>query len=461
MDGDAMKILLIQPPNREESMTELYPEGYAKKARSVLPPLGLLSLASHLKKRHDVVVLDMILTGQTVQDLPNILHTVKPDIIGITAIIGLWSSALRIIRAIKNLNPIIPVVVGGPNVTYYPEETFCHKEIDYLIVGCGQKPLMSLCDQLACGKSGEGIENCFAQGFRYDRFDVVYSKEYELDKFPFPDRTFTPYRQYAVPFCPENPSTTMITSMGCPYRCAFCTTARPPVQIRTPQEIVEEMSTIHKLGIKSVLFQDELFTASDKRVREVCESLINSDIRLHWTIKSRIDRILPWMPELMKKAGCFNIHFGIESGNDVTLKRMKKGYTCDKIRNTIDVVRNAGLAVTGNFMLAYPGESAADIYQTIDFAKELNLNISQFSLTIDSPGSALFEEAIKVGRRTHNYLSEYVKHPDPANSGLPTVLFAASDRFSQEELHAFLEKAYQSTKTLYDITKEGALTESD
>ena len=449
-----MKVLLIQPSNKEEAMTGLYPKDYTSKARSVFPPLGLLSLAGYLKKRHEVVVLDMILSGQTDRDLPEILKDIKPDVVGVTAIIGLWSSALRIFKAIKNLDPSIHTVVGGPNATYFPEETLCHKEIDYLIVGNGQKPFMELCDSLEKGKIGEGIGNCFIQGSTYSGGYIVYTKEYGLDKFPFPDRTFTPYMQYTVPFCPENPSTTMITSMGCPYRCKFCTTARPPLMIFSAEKIVEELEVIFKLGIRSVLFQDELFTVSKRRVKEVCEVLIDRGIHLHWTMKSRIDGIQLWMPELMKKAGCFNIHFGIESGNDDTLMRMKKGYTTDIIKETVKFVKEAGLSVTGNFMLAYPGECEEDILQTIDFAKELDLSVSQFSLTIDSPGSELFEEAIKVGRRTHNYLSEYVRHPDPDNSNLPTVLFSASDRFSQDELNAFLEKAYSSTKTLFDLNRD-------
>ncbi len=393
----------------------------------------------------------MIVSGQTDQDLPGLLKTIKPDMVGVTAIIGLWSSALKIVRKVKSYDPSIHTVVGGPNVTYYPQETFSHKEIDYIIVGNGQKPLMDLCDQLENGKIGEGIENCYVQNSYYNRFDCVYSKDYDINKFPYPDRTFVPYEQYIVPFCPENPSTTVITSMGCPFKCAFCTTARPPVQLCSVESIVDEMEEIQKLGIRSILFQDELFTLHKKRIKIICEELINRDVRLHWTIKSRIDTIQPWMPELMKKAGCFNIHFGIESGNDTTLKRMNKGYTRTKILNTVEIVKKAGLSCTGNFMLAYPGESEKDILQSIDFTKELNLDISQFSLTIDSPGSQLFEEALKVGRRNKDYLSEFVKHPDPDNSDLPLELFSSSDHFSQSELQSFLDKAYASTKTLFDI----------
>ncbi len=446
-----MEILLIQPPNIQESMTGLYPRGYAKKARSIFPPLGLLSLASFLKERHDVHVLDMILSDQSEHDLPELLKEIKPDIVGVTIVIGLWPSALRIFRKVKSIDSSIVTVAGGPNVTYYTQETYSHKEIDYLIVGNGQKPLMELCDQLENGKNGEEIVNCFVRDSHYSKFDCIFSEDYHIDKFPYPDRTFTPYNQYTVPFCPDNPSTTMITSMGCPFRCAFCTTTRPPIQILSTEAIVEEMEEIQQLGIRSILFQDELFTLHPKRCKSVCEELINRDLQLNWTMKSRIDTIQPWMPELMKKAGCFNIHFGIESGNDKTLKRMNKGYTREKIMKTVEMVKKEGLSCTGNFMLAYPGESEKEILESIDFAKELDLDVSQFSLTIDSPGSQLFSEALEAGRITKDYLSEFVKHPDPENSGLPTELFSAADRFSEKELKSFLEKAYASTKTLYNV----------
>lgn len=448
-----MKVLLIQPPNKEEATTAFLPKGYAK-ARSVIPPLGLLALAAFIKTRHDAIVLDMILNQQTYDDLVTEISRIKPDIVGVTANIGLWSSALKIFKVVKSIDSSIRTVVGGPNATYYPEETLCHKEIDFLIVGNGQKPLMELCDQLENKQSGAGIDNCYIQGCSYESYQVKYSAEHALDKFPHPDRTFTPYMEYSVPFCPENPTTTMITSTGCPYKCAFCTTARPPVLIRTTESIIRELEEIHAMGIRSVLFQDELFTANIKRVKEICESLIERDIRLNWTMKSRIDRIQPWMPDLMKRAGCFNIHFGIESGNNKTLQRMNKGYTREKVKETVEFVKNSGLSATGNFMLAYPGETREDIHSTIEFAKELGLNISQFMLTIDSPGSELFRDAVRSGRRTHDYLSDYVRHPDPDSSGLPTSLFSASDHFSEDELKSFLEAAYASTKTLFDMNQE-------
>ena len=422
-----MRVLLIQPPDKGDGMTRLYPRGYTEKARSVLPPLGLLSLAAHLKQRHDVYVVDMDLPGYSVETvLPGLLQSFNPDIVGVTAVIGLWASALDVLRMAKKCDPTIYTVVGGPNPTYYPEETLSHEDVDYVIVGNGQKPLMTLCDKIESSQFGEKIENCFIRGVPHDSFDCIYSQEYNTNKFPYPDRRFTQYQLYHVPFCPENPTTTAITSMGCPYRCIFCTQNRPPIQKRTIGSILDEMEDIQRLGIKSILFQDELLTLNKHRVKELCEGIIDRKIQLHWSAKSRVDKIRPWMPSLMKKAGCFNIHFGIESGNDATLARMDKCYVRMDVLEAVIAVKTAGLSCTGNFMLAYPGETEVDILNTIAFAKTLDLDVSQFSLTIDSPGSLLFEQARDAGRVYGDYFSDYTAHPDPANSGIPLEHFSFS-----------------------------------
>lgn len=444
-----MKVLLIQPPNTQIIRTA-YPNDYDAKARSSLPPLGLLYLSGYLKKRHDVKVVDMILSDYTDKDLQYIIENFNPDMVGLPAIIGLWASTIKILRQIKSLDPEIYTVVGGPNTTQYPAETLCNKEIDFLIMGSGQKPLMALCDQLDSGGDGSGIDNCYLQKESYEQFNIVFTKEYEIDNFPFPDRRAVPFIEYIVPFCPDNPTTTMITSMGCPFKCAFCSTNRPPVQYRSTESIINEMEEIAGMGIKSILFQDELFNLNRKRVEETCDELIERNIGLHWSIKSRIDTTKSWMPELMKKAGCFNVHFGIESGNDATLKRMKKGYTSEQISSTIKYVKDAGLSCTANFMLAYPGETEEDIYQNIKFAQELDLDLVQYSLTLDAPGSELFNEAQKGNRRIEDNWRKFTRNPD--NIELMEEQFSALDSFSSEQLTGFLKEAYANSRTLYDIT---------
>lgn len=441
-----MKLLLIHPPNTKEVPIG-YPRNYSTKARSHLPPLGLLYLAGYLQQYHEVKVLDMMVSKADFEGLSEVLERFQPDIVGITSIIGLWPSVLDVLRTVKQYNPSIQTVVGGPNATQYPVETLSHSNVDYVIVGIGQEPLVQLCNHLEQGKTGEGITNCYRRKKSYVHYHPTYLPDYHLDNFPFPDRTVLPSHHYNIEFCPENPTTTMITSIGCPFKCAFCDCNKQRVQMRSAEKVVDEMEAIELIGIRSILFQDELFTIKPERVRAICEGIIKRKIRLNWSVKSRIDCIRPWMPELMKKAGCFNIHFGIESGNDATLARMKKGYTVAQVREAVKIVKDADLSCTGNFMLAYPGEDEKDVRQTIAFAKELHLDLAQFSLTLDLPNTELFLEAVQAGRRHGNPWSEFVKHPERVE----LVEMFASDRFSSEKLFEFLDEAYACTRTLFDM----------
>jgi radical SAM superfamily enzyme YgiQ (UPF0313 family) len=437
-----MKVLLIQPPYNKAIALGCR-RGYSEEARSPLPPLGLLYLAGHLKKNHDVKVLDMTLPNQKLSDAIRS----GPDIIGIPSLIGLWPTVVDIFNLVKYINPFIHTVVGGPNATQYPEETLTFKNIDFLITGLGQFPMMELCNQLEKGQSGEGIENCYVQGKKYDSYRTGYP--HELDDFEFPNREVTPFKEYYVGFCPENPTTTMITSMGCPFRCAFCNVHNQHLEIRSAESVVDEIEAIQRMGIKSILFNDELFTLIPNRVREICEGLIKRKIKIHWSIKSRIDCIQDWMPALMKGAGCFNIHFGIESGNNSTLERMKKGYDTEEIVDAVLMVKASGLSCTANFMLGYPGESEKHIRNTIAFAKSLDLDLAQYSITMDIPNTELFDEAIASQRLHMNHWSEFTKNPERTD-----LVEMFSSELPREKLLELLDEAHSSTKTLYDINPE-------
>lgn len=439
-----MKVLLIQPPYNN-AIPFACKRNYSEEARSPLPPLGLLYLAGHLKKNHDVKVLDMALPGQ--DKLESILANFQPDLVGIPSLINLWPTVIDILNLVKRLHPQIRTVVGGPNATQYPEETLSCENIDFLITGLGQFPLMELCNQLEKGQSGEGIENCYVQGIKYGSYDTKYS--HKIDDFEFPDREATSFKEYYAGFCPENPTTTMITSMGCPYKCAFCDVHNQHLEIRSAEKVLDEIETIQKLGIKSTLFNDELFTLIPNRVREICESLIERKIKIHWSAKSRIDCIQPWMPPLMEKAGCFNVHFGIESGNNSTLERMKKGYNTAQVVDAVVMVKASGLSCTGNFMLGYPGESEKDICNTIVFAKALDLDLAQFVITVDVPNTELFDEAVASGRCHGNHWSEFTKNPERTD----LVEMFSSD-LPREKLLEFLDVAHRTTRTLYNIGVE-------
>jgi len=441
-----MKVLLIQPPN-DKAIPLGCKRDYSEEARSPLPPLGLLYLVGHLKKNHDVKVLDMALPNGYFEKMLSTIDIFKPDIIGVPTLIGLWPTVIKILNLVKDEYPFIRTVVGGPNATQYPEETLTCKNIDFLITGLGQSPLMELCNQLEKGQSGKGIENCYVQWEKYDNYNTIYS--HKLDELEFPDREATPFNQYYVGFCPENPTTTMITSMGCPFKCAFCDVHNEHLEIRSVEKVVDEIEVIQKMGIKSILFEDELFTLIPSRVKKICEGLIERKIGVHWSIKSRIDCVQPKILELMKKAGCFNVHFGIESGNNTTLLKMKKGYNTYQVEHVVKTVKDVGLSCTGNFMLGYPGEDEKDIRNTIAFAKFLNLDLSQFSITMDIPNTELFDEAVLSGRRSGDPWSEFTKNPERTD-----LVEMFSSELPSEKLLELLDEAHSKTRTLYNIGVE-------
>ena len=427
-----MRVLLIQPPYSDKISLGCA-RNYSTEARSPLPPLGLLYLAGHLKKNHDVKVLDMPLSKQSIYQLESTISDFEPDLIGVSVLINSWPVVIDILNWVKWVHPEIVTVVGGSNVTQYLTETISHENVDFAIAGLGQFPLMELCNRLDKDKSG------------------AYCSFYpsKIDDFEFLDREATPFNEYFVGFCPENPTTTMISSTGCPFHCAFCDVHNQQIEIRDADHVVDEMEAISRMGIRSILFNDELFTIDPRRVKQICKSLIERKVKVHWSVKSRIDCIQSWILELMREAGCFNIHFGIESGNDFTLDRMKKGFSVSQIRYAVQAVKDVGMSCTGNFMLGYPGESEEDILNTIDFAKSLNLNLSQFSITMDTPNTELFDEAVAFGRRHGDHWREFTRHPERTD-----LVEMFSSELSREKLFELLDEAHSNTRTLYNIGVE-------
>lgn len=444
-----MKILLVNPHETNEiKMTK------SVEARDNLVPLGLLYIAAALKVEHDVKVVDMALLNLSTSDLPEMLDEFQPDLIGITCVITLWGTALELVQTAKSHAPDVITVVGGPNVSKYPAETLAHKEIDYIIVGSGQKPMLELCRKLERNEDDITIRNCFSNSKVYLDFPVLNTEEYHLDNFSFPDRAALPYKRYHASITAENPTTSMISSMGCPYRCAYCSSRiEQAFQLRKESLVVDEMSEIEQLGIKSTFFQDELFTLTEKRVKTICEDILHRGINLRWMLKARTDSIKPRMIDIMKKAGCMNIHFGIESGNDITLQRMRKGYNANKVKEVISMVKSSGLQCSGNFMLAYPGEQEDDVLRTIEFAASLELDMTHFGITYAIPMTELYYEGVKAGRHSgQDPWAEYTRNPFNQESKNLFKIYA-SDTFSDEQRNKFLDIAYSSCTTLFDLKK--------
>ena len=448
-----MKILLINPP-QEKEVTFAVPDDYDKKARSHNPPLGLMYLYSYMSPKYDVTIIDMSAKEMNIADISAILDQHKPHVVGITCVISKWPAVMELAKLIRahKYSPI--VVVGGVNPSLYTFETLQCKDINYVIRGFGQVPFMLLCDAIwnrpRDGSPMPHIENCFTRDNYPERITGTFTFA-DLDLYPLPNRTVLCSRDYDMPYSPENPTTPILTSLGCPHKCAFCQCRTfKPLTIRAADKVVDEMQEIQNLGFKSLSVQDELFAMSSRRIHDICSRMSARGINLHWGIRARANPLTMDSLELMKKTGCYNVHMGIESGCPRTLERMNKKTTIAQIKESVRRIKEVGLSRSASFMLGYPGETKEEILETIQFAQDLDLNSCQFYVTIPSFGTDLYKEWQRHSGYTGDILSDFTLNPDGVKWG-DTI---ASDLFSKQEMIEFSNLAYSKTNNLYKI-KQG------
>jgi radical SAM superfamily enzyme YgiQ (UPF0313 family) len=217
----------------------------------------------------------------------------------------------------------------------------------------------------------------------------------DLDQIPFPDREGMDHSVYTDAAFLGAPTAYILTARGCPFRCTFCSTHLTynyRAYYRSPENVVAEVQeVVQKYGVHNIYFIDDTFTLHPTRVNKICDLITEQKLDIRWACLGRIDVINDVMLEKMKAAGCIEIRFGIESGNDQILKNIKKDLTVAKVEKGIRLMEKHGMRYTLFFMLGNPGEDRATVRETIRFARKLNALFASFNIATPLPGSALFD----------------------------------------------------------------------
>lgn len=219
----------------------------------------------------------------------------------------------------------------------------------------------------------------------------------DLDDMPIPMHELLPLQKYRMPLI-KGPFTFIVTSRGCPAGCTYCikhVSYQYSTRIRSPKLIMEELWQLKKLGIHNIHMYADLFTVNRDQVIELCKLMIEEDIKIKWTCNSRVDFVDEEMLNLMGRAGCRLISWGIESGNEQILKHARKGAYPDKAERALRWAKKAGIMNWGYFIIGLPGETEETIRQTIDFAKKLPLDIALFHVAAPYPGTPFFFEVVE------------------------------------------------------------------
>ncbi|MCE9583687.1 MAG: B12-binding domain-containing radical SAM protein [Planctomycetes bacterium] len=391
------KIVFINPPY------ERIAKGYefVKAVTNNVPSLGLLHLAAEVRLHgYEPSIIESDHFGYDEAKVAELVIKAAPKYVGITLFtVGVWGAA-GIARLIKKALPETIIIVGGPHISSMGRETIQRfPEFDYAMVGEGEKILMDLLAAIEGERNFYKVPGLIFRDGGEIRNTPGNAVNKSLDELPFPAWDLLPDfpRRYrpAIYDYPAGPVATIAASRGCPFHCKFCDTSTFGAAVRaySPAKVFEMMKHLQDTyGVKHIMFVDDLFLASRQRTMALCEMILANKLKMTWTCCARVDTVKPDILDLMKRAGCWEISFGLETGSDELLKAMDKVASVVESENAVRWTAAAGIRTKGLFMLGYPGETAETIELTKAFVKRIPMTMMNLSKFTPYPGSPVYRE---------------------------------------------------------------------
>lgn len=370
---------------------------FNSQASGISPPLGLLSIASYLKKNSiDAVIIDDAAENLTIDEVLTKIERINPILIGITVNTPVYPYVKKLINSIKSKFNL-PIVVGGHHPSALPEYTLNDSKADYVISGYGEKTLLQLIESL---KKGAVISNI--RGLSYRLGDkIIVNKEENLDleicrlKYDYSLLPINKYRPSLSRRLTDGNFCAIITSRGCTYKCRFCSKLDNDRyllrDINVIREEVEELKASY--NIRELIVWDDNFTLNPERAIEIAKIMNKYDIV--WSCYSRVDLKDYGILYKLRKLGLRQITFGCESADEKSLKESDKRITLENIREAIKYAKSYNILTFASVILGFPNDDMNSIKRTIDFFIDLDPDYVAFSVLIPYPGSFYFNYSVE------------------------------------------------------------------
>jgi len=394
-------IVFINPPL---SLRDRY--GDMARSGTRTPPLGLAQLAAVTRREgHASHIIDCPAQGWDDEQTIQCLRELKPRYVGITAVtIGIYSAG-RLATAIKQLDPSICVLIGGPHVTAVPERTMqMFPDFEAAVLGEGE---ITLVEFLKARETGQALSEVRGLLIRDgDTLTRTPPRPFieDLDSLPLPAWDLLPdlARSYDTPTFTlgKPPASSLLTSRGCCGHCLFCDRSvfGNACRFHSAERVFACMKLLHeRFGINDIIIHDDAFVINHKRVEAVCNLLLESRLGVTWGCNARVNLVNPELLRLMRKAGCWQIGYGIETGSPRILNVINKGVTIEQIKQAVCYTHEAGIRTRGFFMLGHPGETEETIRETIALATSIPIDDFQITFFTPLPGAEIYDTARQFG----------------------------------------------------------------
>jgi anaerobic magnesium-protoporphyrin IX monomethyl ester cyclase len=406
-----MKFLLIRPGDREKKYQHLICSPLSH------PPLGLLYLGAVLEHDgHKAEVLDYYAEDISRKQLENSLSS--SDAVGMTAYTSNYKIAADISRTIKDINPEIPLIIGGPHCTFLQKRSLLDvPDADISVIGEGERVILDIVRFFQGKKKLSDINGIFYR----DKGSIKSGKPLQvidnLDNLLYPARHLVEkydYGTFSFGYTVKKRVTSMVTTKGCPFHCRFCSRYGNFIKdwgfrMRSAENVVNEIKQLDR-KYNSIMIVDDNFLADNKRAHKIFDMLLESDINIDFLIEgARVDAADKDLYLKMKKAGVKFIHYGIESGNQDVLDFYNKKTTLQQIRKATKLAKKMNFFIAASFIIGAPIETKKHVENTVKFACSLPIDLANFSPLVYIMGSSLWVEAVENKKISPD---EYIKVAD-------------------------------------------------
>ncbi len=361
------------------------------------PPLELAYTASLLiEGGHEPLLIAANVNGLTHDRVVDQLLVSPPDLVLIPSAWGSLNDDRFLLSQLKAALPNALLAICGPNVTATPETVLETSDADVVICGEPEEAMRLMADGVAL----EAVPNVV---FRGPQGMVTTERRLPPGWIhqPAPARHLLDLERYTIPFARRGPATTVATTRGCAHSCTFCPSQiwhHRTVRARPVDAVMAEFDElVNRYGIREVHFRDDTFTGDHERVFALCDAIEASGLDLTWRCFGSASTVTSELLQRMSTAGCFQVCFGFESGDDSILRKTGKGTT---VAQGVDAARwthAAGMEVSGTFLVGLEGETEASVERSVRFAIDNDLDYVQVNAAVPLPTTGFGKRASRKG----------------------------------------------------------------